>query len=66
MFINELLFAVTVKNGNVAVKTSYHALELEAVGKDDSYHYLVLSALIEEYILQIDSLVHTHSPDFKY
>ena len=62
MLVNKLLLSVAVKDSDIAVEALYHSLELEAVGKDYSYHYLVFSALIKEHILQIDSFVHTHTP----
>ena len=51
MLVNELLLAVAVKDSNVAVEASYHALELEAVRKDNGNSDLFLSALIEENVL---------------
>ena len=62
MLVNQLLLAVAVEDSDIAVKASYHSLELETVCEDDGDHYFVFSALIEEHILQIDCFVHTHSP----
>ena len=64
MLVNQLLLAVAVEDSDIAVETSYHSLELEAVSEDNSNDDTFFSALVEKNVLQIDSFVHTHSPFF--
>ena len=58
VFINNILVACTVKHDNIAVKPSYHALELEAVHKDEGRKYLFFSDLVQENVLKIYVFIH--------
>ena len=57
MLVYQVLFSVTFQNDNIAVKPLHDALKLKTVCQKNRNSDVILSGLIQEYVLKVHVFV---------